>query len=425
MMSSLSGSSKALKGSALRLTSMLYCQPSAVVVGTVKCQAVRRALKVLPGPWASIHLVCRLCASYTVSMLKTPCPVCGGQQTVAVGPGRYRCSSGVEYFEDVLIDDPMARLVYGSPGPKYERVRRVRTCGHEFVVQTQHGQQICTGTLDGSACGSYAAGVCQGEGCGQAVCSRHGTYVAERLLCARCTRDAHAARVARNVERARERSRANTERSAALAGAACDELAEATDPAQILNALRRFTRDRGLQRETGPWTDPAHVESFMRLVVPAWQRYLASRRPHHPHEIARFMNYKVGRRPDNVSRVLTRVPCWVSLHHKQEIISHGDKIQVDDAWAFTADMAYHIGNDHGSEEWSRWGDGPILSGDFMVCTGVLPQSVVVHGYRRLYHCFAVSSSRPLSGKDVLDLLVLGHQSPTNHLPNSLTAVQFE
>ena len=293
-------------------------------------------------------------------------------------------------------------------------------------MQAQHGPEICSGTLDGSACGTYAAGICQGEGCGRPVCSKHGTYMAGRLLCERCTDDARRVREARNAEHARELARLNAEHAAATAKRACDELAAATDPAQILDTLRRYKPLRGATQETSTWRDPAHVEDYMHLVVPAWQRYLAGRQPHHPHEIACLANYQVGRRPDSASRIATRVPCWVSLVGKQQVISHGEKVTVDDAWAFTADTAYHIGNDSGHQRWSRWESGPTLSGDFMVCAGVLPQSFVLRGERHLYHCFAVSDSRPLRGEDVFTLIGLGHQSPVHHDGgNSRTGVQFD
>lgn len=359
------------------------------------------------------------------------CPACGGQQTTAVGPGRYICSSEVEYFEYVLVDDPMARLAWGTPGFKRESARRVRTCGHEFVVEAPHGQQICTGTFDGSPCGAYAVGVCQGEECGRAVCSRHGTYLSERLLCVRCTRDVQAAQAARHAERARLASRAEAQASARLVDAACAELAEATDPAVIIGALRRFARTRlearRRTREGGPWTDSANVEKFVRLVVPAWQRYLSSRQPDHPHEIVSLKNYKVGRRPDNASHVLARMPCWLSLFHQQQakFTWNSDRTSwVDDAWAFTADTAYHIGDDGGHQEWYRGHSGPTLSGHFMVCTGVLPQSVVVFKRNQLFHCYAVSESRPLTGEDVIEIVLVGHSGNGNH-PGHARGVQFE
>lgn len=120
-------------------------------------------------------------------MLNVVCPSCGGGQVTALGPGRYRCDSTVTYTEDVLVDDPGARFVWGVQGPKWETMRRERACAHEFFTETQHSGNLCAGTSDGSTCGAYAVGVCQGSNCGWPVCSVHGTYRGSRLLCVRCT----------------------------------------------------------------------------------------------------------------------------------------------------------------------------------------------------------------------------------------------
>jgi hypothetical protein len=84
-------------------------------------------------------------------VISVVCPTCGGTEAMALGPGRYRCNSRVTFYEDVLVDDPGALLAYGTPGPKWETIRRERLCGHEFVLETERSGDLCSGTQDGSS----------------------------------------------------------------------------------------------------------------------------------------------------------------------------------------------------------------------------------------------------------------------------------
>ena len=334
-------------------------------------------------------------------MRNVACPECAGEEVSILAPGRYRCKSEVVYFEEVLVDDPMARIAYGTPGMRRERVRKVRICGHEFHADAPMSGEICIGTRDGTACGAYAVGVCQGSGCGRPVCSRHGTYVRDRLECARCASAEEVARAARDAQNALERKRVETESANARATAVCQQLANATDPVEILAVIRDFKP--GIRNpRIGPWDDPDHRQRFLNLLVPAWQRYLTARSPEHPHELATFQGYAVPRRAGNPMSSVKRIPCWVQRHDSDE-------------WAYTADTAYHLGS--GYQDWGNWSSPPVLRGVRVVCTGVLPQSFKVYGRRHLYHCFEIMDSRPLTGSDVLGLVNQGHQEVSNHGSN--------
>ncbi len=344
------------------------------------------------------------------------CPKCGHTTAHVVNGNTYECDHEEVWFETVYVPDQQ-RMLDGTPGLRPEHVRRTRVCGHRFdPTSAGFVPVVCDGRLSHSPCGLFAAGVCQGEGCGSPTCSTHGTMVGGRLFCERCK-----ARVdSERREREAAERRAHEEREAAhhreLRANLQARLTQSPDH-ELIPVLRAYAsvdhRDNPSNALVG------HRDEFAPLVVDAWRRYVTTANPAHDHDLVVLRDYRVpkeGRSRRAEDGVVSREPCWVRLVDR-EVQRYPERVSVHHTVAYTATHAYEgvqskDGGDWGGfRTWGRWTPSPTLNGLHVVNRGVAPQWVRGrHGQRSFFHCQPLQPSRPIEADDVLHLAMMGHQA---------------
>jgi hypothetical protein len=352
----------------------------------------------------------RLSRVYPADVSSETCPYCKGVNVTKVGIGKYRCNTLIEYDDRILVDDPMSRIAYGTPGQKWQDFRNRRECGRHFTVAVARSTTLCSGAPEGYSCGLYSVGICQGSNCGVSVCEEHGRFGSRQqdgVLCSRCRSEGAAVERAERKSRRRAADSVATEAAAERAAAACEKLGSAKEPSAILSVLQQHMDE--LNRRMPPWTVAEHRESFATLIVPAWQRYLEGRQPKYWHELCRFVSHTATSR---ISQSTESQPCWLIRDLAMGDIK-GERGYVSATSAYTADTVYLLA-DTQKYSWSQWGRAPKLNGMHVVCPGRFPEARRRGGFKELLHCFPTLESRPLISSDVLRLVVSGHTSITVH-----------